>query len=160
MPGETECRFECVLNLTRPKTFNLVVDRPDLWMSPMLDGAGQTDAAETGIEPFAGGPCYLITAEGQRIIWGTVLSIEEPMYVRLAWQIGPDGLAVADPGASSRVMINFRDAGEYTRLEIVHGEFLRHGEQGEAYCEKMRGTGGWPQLVTNLQDAAHTFSGK
>ncbi|KZM51462.1 SRPBCC domain-containing protein [Labrenzia sp. OB1] len=153
MADETECRFEGVLNLPRDQAFSLVVDRPVLWwVSPFdVPDTGELDAE---IEPFAGGSCYETDGQGHRRIWGTVLSIESPLYVRLAWQVSLDGREIADPAAASRVMINFRGAGESTRLEIVHNEFLRHGEHGSEYLNFMCRPDGWPRIVENLQKAA------
>lgn len=149
---ETECRFDILLDLPRDKAFSLFVDRVDQWwVSPFRDAEGE--ALEAGIEPFAGGACYEIDGNGRRI-WGTVLSIEPPLYVRLAWQVTQDGEEVADPGAASRVMVNFRDAGSATRLEVVHNEFLRHGEAGAHYLAHMQSADGWPRILGNLKTAA------
>jgi len=154
MVHETECRFDGLLDLPRGRAFSLFIDSPDLWwLSPFdLPDAGKLDA---GIEPFPGGNCYEIDGNGRRI-WGTVLSIENPLYIRLAWQVSQDGREVADPATASRVMINFRDAGERTRIEIVHNEFLRHGENGGDYLDRMRQPEGWPRIIGNLQQASRT----
>jgi len=152
MSYETECRFDVLLDLPREQAFSLFVDRPDLWwVSPFRQAGG--DAVEAGIEPFAGGACYEIDSSGRRI-WGTVLSIEPPLYVRLAWQVTQAGEEVADPGTASRVMVNFRQAGGATRLEVVHDEFLRHGETGADYLARMRAPEGWPRILDNLKKAA------
>lgn len=153
MSHETECRFDCLLDLPRDQAFSLFVDRLDLWWkSPFRDaGAGLSEA---GIEPFAGGVCSEIDGSGRRRIWGTVLSIEDPLFVRLAWQVTQDGEEEADPAAASRVMINFRDAGRATRLEVLHTEFLRHGETGEDYMKHMCAPEGWPDILKNLKAAA------
>jgi len=152
MSYETECRFDILLDLPREQVFSLFVDRPDLWWVSPFTETGD-DALEVGIEPFAGGVCYEIDSMGRRI-WGTVLSIEAPLYVRLAWQVTQEGEEVADPGTASRVMVNFRDAGGATRLEVVHDEFLRHGEAGADYLTRMRSSGGWPRILDNLKAAA------
>ncbi|POF34873.1 SRPBCC family protein [Roseibium marinum] len=153
MAEETECRFEGLLNLPREQAFSLFVDRPGLWWASPFDvpDPGEIDAE---IEPFAGGSCYEIDSKGHRRIWGTVLSIEDPLYVRLAWQVSLDGREIADPAAASRVMVNFRVAGDSTRLEIVHNEFLRHGENGAEYLNLMGRPDGWPRIIGNLREAA------
>lgn len=153
MTDDQECRFDVLLNLPRDRAFSLFVDKLELWWrSPFHEQHdGQVDA---GIEPCVGGSCYEIDGNGRQRIWGTVLSIEPPIYIRLAWQISQDGEEVADPLTASRVMVNFREAGEQTRLEIVHNEFLRHGEKGTEYLEKMRRPDGWPAIIQNLKAAA------
>ncbi|MEP3048734.1 MAG: SRPBCC family protein [Roseibium sp.] len=153
MVKHLECRFDDVLNLPRAKAFKLFVDHPSLWWTSPFDGV-ENQSLEAGIEPFAGGACYEIDNTGQHRVWGMVLSIEEPLFLRLAWQVSQDGNSVADPAAASRVMVNFRDAGDTTRLEIVHSEFLRHGEQGASYMEEVAGPNGWPKIIENLKKAA------
>ena len=93
MAQEQECRVDGVLDLPRERAYSLFIDRPGLWWtSPFRDAAeGEIQA---GIEPFAGGSCYEIDSSGRQRIWGTVLSIEPPLYVRLAWQISDDGTEI------------------------------------------------------------------
>ncbi len=154
MAQETECRFDCVIDLPRGRAFSLFVDRTELWWTSPFHGS--TGCADAGIDPYAGGSCFETDKDGHRRIWGTVLSIEEPLFVRLAWQVSQDGNEIADPSAASRVMVNFRDAGESTRLEIVHNEFLRHGEFGEDYLRFMQQPEGWPRIIERLRQAAGT----
>ncbi|MBN9669282.1 SRPBCC family protein [Roseibium aggregatum] len=161
MSQDQECRVDGLLDLPREQAFSLFVDRPGLWWSSPFREHGRGDSGtgvEVGIEPFAGGACYEIDGEGRRRIWGTVLSIEAPLFIRLAWQVTQDGEQIADPGTASRVMVNFRQAGELTRLEIVHNEFLRHGEEGTEYAGRMRQTDGWPRILRQLQDAARRMA--
>ncbi len=155
MANEHECRFEGLLDLPREQAFSLFVDRPDLWWTSPFGGGGE-EAVEAGIEPVAGGSCYEIDGSGHRRIWGTVLSIEPPLYIRLAWQVTQDGAQIADPGAASRIMVNFRQAGDATRLEIVHNEFLRHGEHGADYSRRMGDPDGWPRILGSLTRAARS----
>ena len=153
MAEQAECRFQGLLNLPRAGAFRLFVDTPELWWVSSFQEAGDR-CMDVGIEPCSGGACYEVRSKGQRNVWGTVLSKEEPLFLRLAWQVSQDGSPVADPATASRVMVNFRYAGETTRLEVVHSEFLRHGEEGTAYLNDMAESQGWPQTIQRLQDAA------
>ncbi|MEP2706757.1 MAG: SRPBCC family protein [Roseibium sp.] len=153
MDEQLECQFNALLSLARDKAFKLVVDHPDLWWTSPFQGM-EKESLEAGIEPFAGGNCYEIDKSGKHRIWGTVLSIEEPLFVRFAWQVSPNGMPIADPATASRVMLSFRESGEATRLEIVHTKFLRHGEDGAAYKNDMAGPNGWPRIIERLQKAA------
>jgi uncharacterized protein YndB with AHSA1/START domain len=154
MSDDTTCQFECVLPLERQKAFELVIDHPQLWWVTPFSDPGEA-VRECGIEPHPGGVCYEIGEDGRRRVWGTILSIEEPLYVRLAWQVSPAGEPIADPAAASRVVISFRDAGDATRLELVHSEFLRHGEDADHYRNAMASAeGGWQDWLKRLQKAA------
>jgi uncharacterized protein YndB with AHSA1/START domain len=155
MAHDTDCRFDGLLALPREKAFALFVDRLDLWWTSPFEEA-DAGAVDGSIEPYPGGSCYEIDAKGQHRVWGTVLSIEPPLYIRLAWQVSQDGQEVADPATASRVMVSFRQLGEATRLEIVHSEFLRHGEKGGEYLDRMRQSEGWPRIVANLEKASRS----
>ncbi|WP_305984314.1 SRPBCC family protein [Roseibium sp. MMSF_3544] len=152
MTDNQECRFDVLLDLPRDRAFSLFVDRLDLWWTSPFHGSGE-DKVEAGIEPFPGGSCYETDSNGRRI-WGTVLSIEPPIFIRIAWQVSQDGEEVADPLTASRLMVNFREAGEKTRMEIIHNEFLRHGENGSDYLLQMRAGDGWPRIIANLREAS------
>lgn len=158
MVQHLECRVDGFIELPRDKTFKLLIDTPGKWWVSPFAGVDAGNM-EVTIEPFPGGCCYETDPSGQRRIWGTVLSIEDPLYVRLAWQVSEDGQQIADPSAASRVMINFRAVGEGTLIEIVHSEFLRHGEDGAAYLEKMSGPMGWRHLVSQIMVAAGSGRG-
>ncbi len=149
-----ECRFETTIALPRTKAFELVVDHPELWwVSPFLETKGMK--VDVGIEPYVGGMCYQIDADGQQQIWGTVLSIESPLFVRIAWQVSQEGAQIVDPAAASRVVLNFRQAGDVTRLEVVHSNFLRHGENGGDYMKELMQSDGWPRTLDRLRNAAN-----
>jgi uncharacterized protein YndB with AHSA1/START domain len=150
---EYECRFETVVELPRPKAFKLVVDYPELWWtSPFWENRGER--LDVRIYPLVGGTCYQVDKKGQAQVWGTVLSIEDPLYLRIAWQVSQDGEQIADPAAASRVMINFREAGDRTRLEVTHNKFLRHGEDGGDYMREMMKPDGWPRILESICKAA------
>lgn len=153
MSDEKTCRVECLIPLERQKAFELVVDHIGSWWTSVFSPGG-TKVRESGIEPHAGGVCYEIDIEGRRRVWGTVLSIEEPLYVRLAWQVSTDGEPIVDPAAASRVMMSFRDAGEATRLELVHGEFVRHGDSADICYEQVASDDGWRRRLMHLVEAA------
>lgn len=156
MAPENECRFEGLLNLPRERAFALFVDQPELWWSSPLAQPG-SKLADAGIEPLVGGGCYEVDQAGHRKVWGTVLSIESPLYVRMAWQVSQDGELIADPATASRVVVSFRQVGDATLVEIVHSEFLRHGEKGSEVLEQVRNSSGWPRVLKDLQAAANNL---
>src|SRR5690606_18057354 len=144
---------ECLLPITRDAAFELFVDRFAEWWPKDYTFSGD-NLQDIGMEPMLGGACYEQTRGGHRMIWGTVLSIERPLYIRLAWQISPDRRPIADPAAASRVMVTFWDAGTTTRLELVHSEFVRHGDGAEAYRQALAAPEGWPYCLERLRESA------
>lgn len=147
------CDFTLSLPCSREAAFDLFVDGFGSWWPKDHTVSGEA-LEEIAIEPQLGGHCYEQTNSGQRIVWGTVLSIERPLYIRLAWQIGPDRRIVADPAAASRVMVVFRALREGSVLELSHSEFLRHGVDGDAYREAMASQQGWPLCLEAFRKEA------
>lgn len=145
--------FQRTLPLAREAAFDLLVDHIGDWWPRDLTFS-RDPAADLSIEPVAGGACAERLPGGTRIVWGTVLSIERPLYLRLAWQISFDRKPVPDPAAASRVMIEFRQMADGTRIELTHGDFLRHGEDAIAYREAMASAQGWPACLDALEAAA------
>ncbi|NBN64309.1 hypothetical protein GWI72_11240 [Microvirga tunisiensis] len=146
---EQSISLEVVLPLPRPQAFELVVERFAAWWPREYTFLGET-LDDIGIEPHLGGACYEQDRGGRRVVWGTVLSIERPLYLRLAWQISPEREPIADPAAASRVMLSFRDAGDATRLELVHTDFIRHGERAAEYQAAMASPAGWQHCLGRL----------
>ncbi|MBA5779219.1 SRPBCC domain-containing protein [Stappia sp. F7233] len=151
------CSFTLSLPCSREAAFDLFVDGFGNWWPKDYAFSGDT-LQEIGIEPQLGGACYEQTTTGQRIVWGTVLSIERPLYIRLAWQIGPDREIIADPAAASRVMVVFRELREGSSMELTHSEFLRHGVNGEAYREAMASEEGWPRCLEAFRKKAEALA--
>ncbi|MBD8893129.1 SRPBCC domain-containing protein [Roseibium litorale] len=151
MPADDTCHFERFLKLPRDKAFALLVDTLSEWWGPVSGNAHLQDAA---LEPHPGGVCYENTAENGHLVWGTVLSIARPLYIRLAWQVTSDGQAIRDSAAASRVMIALREAAGGTRLELTHSDFIRHGEDAASSFEAASGGNGWPARLDRLQAAA------
>lgn len=150
---EKACTHECLLPISRDKAFSLVVDQFGKWWPQDYTFSGD-DLKELVIEPYPGGNCYEVDQKGKMIVWGTVLSIEAPLFLRLAWQISPNREVIPDPATASRVMISFRESGDSTRLELIHNEFIRHGEGADQYREAMASPMGWPKCLDALVRAA------
>ena len=172
MSVEQDYRIECYLPLPRARAFELLVDSPETWWpswsafcaDDMADAKdrvaagnsksglnGQKGSTLVSIEPYPGGACYETVPDGSRIIWGTVLSVEKPLYIRLAWQVSFAGKPVMDPAAASRVVISFRSAGDGTLIELIHSDFIRHGDRAEICYSRMASERGWPALLERFQ---------
>ncbi len=149
MPNLQDCLFECDLPQSRDRVFELLIDRPESWWLPVFDDQFET----VGIDPCPGGACYESAVDGHQKAWGTVLSIEPPLYIRMAWQVSSFGEPLADPAAASRVMISLRQVEERTRLELLHSDFIRHGDDAAAVRELMCSEQGWPARLKLLVSA-------
>ena len=133
-------------------SFAAFVDDFGAWWPRDYTWAGES-LAEIGIEARSGGACFETGKDGARQIWGTVLTIERPHHMVLAWQISPDRNPVELEAAASRVDVRFtpgEDGG--TMMLLVHRDFPRHGDGWEAYRGQMAGAKGWPKILEAFRD--------
>ena len=133
------------VNAPAERAFAVFVDEFQSWW-PRADTFSGDALATIAIEPRIGGHAIETNKAGGRIVWGTVLAISRPSHLVLAWQIGPNRVAIDDEASASRLDVRFvEDAGK-TKVVLVHRDFPRHGDGWEAYKTQMA-TKGWPRLM-------------
>ncbi len=117
-------------------------------------GAAPT-SPRSRIEPKLNGAAYEVDTSGKRAVWGTVLSVQRPSHIVIAWQIRPDRTPGGQRAASSRVDVRF-DAGRRRRHQRHHrpSRFSRHGDDWKKYHAAMGGKSGWPRLMQLYAEAA------
>jgi uncharacterized protein YndB with AHSA1/START domain len=129
------------------QAFSVFVDKIGAWWPRDLTWAGER-LAQFGIDAKLNGACYEIDADGGRAIWGTVLSVQRPSHIVIAWQMRADRTPEDSADHSSRVDVRFvADEGGGTTVTIVHRDFRRHGDGWQGYRTKMAGKAGWPRLI-------------
>jgi uncharacterized protein YndB with AHSA1/START domain len=141
--------LRCSLLVPGPTEHAFAVFTDELadWWVTEYTWSGPEALAELGMEPRAGGMLYEIGPYGFRADWGRVLTWDPPRRLVFAWQLGPDRVPVPDPARASEVEVLFLpDESEWTRVELAHRHFDRHGEAAEGYREAL--TAGWHELLT------------
>jgi uncharacterized protein YndB with AHSA1/START domain len=132
---------------TRDEAFAAFVDRIGTWWPRDLTWAGE-NLAEIAIEPQLNGRAFERTKDGSVRVWGTVLSLQRPEHIVIAWQIKPDRSPEPSPATASRVDVRFVAIDPATtEVVIVHRDFARHGDGWQAYRATMGAKTGWPRLV-------------
>jgi len=107
-----------------------------------------------GIEPGEGGACFELGPYGFHLDWGRVLAWEPPRRLVFSWQIGATRVPEPDPARSSEVEVRFEpDGDDGTRVELVHRDFARHGEEAAGYRAAMGSEQGWDFILRRF--AAH-----
>jgi uncharacterized protein YndB with AHSA1/START domain len=134
---------------TPERAFAVFVDEIDRWWPRDLTW-GKDNLAAIGIEPKMGGKCFECTTDGAISVWGTVLSIQRPAHIVIAWQVKADRSAEPDERTASRVDVRFVavEGQPTTDVVVVHRDFPRHGDGWEAYRTKMASNEGWPRLIS------------
>jgi uncharacterized protein YndB with AHSA1/START domain len=133
--------------LPRAEAFAAFVDRIGTWWPRDATWSGER-LATFGVEPRLNGRATETDTSGTSRTWGTVLSIERPSHIVIAWQIGPDRDPELSEATSSRVDVRFSEIDpQTTEVVVVHRDFPRHGDGWKAYRAKMGAKDGWPRLI-------------
>jgi uncharacterized protein YndB with AHSA1/START domain len=116
---------------------------------------GDRTVVDVLIEPVVGGRCYDVDTDGGQCHWGTVLAIEPPHRLVLAWHIQGDWTIDHDPAHQSEIEVTFTalDA-RRTELRLEHAHLERHGDGADGIRHGVEGAGGWPFLVARFADVA------
>jgi uncharacterized protein YndB with AHSA1/START domain len=116
---------------------------------------GDRTVVEFRIEPEVGGRCYDVDTDGGVSHWGTVLALEPPERLVLAWHIQGDWTVDHDPALQSEVEVRFtalEDARTSVRLE--HRNLERHGSGAAGLQAGVGGSGGWTGILQRFADVA------
>jgi uncharacterized protein YndB with AHSA1/START domain len=139
--------------VTPARAFAVFVDEIDRWWPRDYTWARET-LERIAIEARADGACFELDRNGNRAVWGTVLTLHRPEHIVIAWQIRADRSAEPNPSAASRVDVRFAAAGDdLTEVVVVHRDFPRHGEGWRDYRRRMAAPEGWPRLITLYAEA-------
>ena len=97
------------------------------------------------LEPVAGGRWYERHADGTECDWGSVLEVDAPHRIVLAWHVGVVGERWGyDPEHGSRVTVTFTAVGDrQTVVRLEHRDFEAHGAGAEAIRSGVADADGW-----------------
>jgi len=133
--------------VARAEAFAAFVDRMGSWWPRDYTWSGDR-LATFGVEPRINGRAYETDTSGTSRTWGTVLSLERPTHIVIAWQIAANRDPELGEATSSRVDIRFAEVDpQTTEVVVVHRDFPRHGDGWQAYRSRMAGKTGWPRLI-------------
>jgi len=155
MTQTTDAVTHSVLVALEPyAAFELFVDRFGDWWPKDSHHIADADAAEVFLEARPGGRWYERAEDGEECDWGTVLEVERPDRILLAWQLTPEWKFDADAENATHVEVTFNPGESGTRVTLTHSGFEVHGEAGAAMRESVSGDGGWAQLMDLYKNAA------
>jgi len=143
-----------IVPLAPDAAFELFTDRFSEWWPKDTHHIADVDAADVFLEAHAGGRWYERAEDGQECDWGTVIEIDRPRRILLAWQLTPEWKFDADPQSATHVEVTFGAEEDGTRVTLRHSGFEVHGAAGAAMRESVGGDGGWAQLMGLYKNAA------
>ena len=133
--------------------FRTFVDGFATWWPPEHHIGDDRTIAELVLEPFVGGRCYDVDTEGGECQWGTVLAIDPPARLVLAWHIQGDWTIDLDPVRQSEVEVTFAAVDPTTTaVRLEHGRLERHGAGASGLQHGVSGDGGWTLLIGRFAD--------
>jgi uncharacterized protein YndB with AHSA1/START domain len=156
MTQTTDAVTSSVLVALQPDAaFELFTDRFSDWWPKDSHHIADADAADVFLEPRAGGRWYERAEDGAECDWGTVLEVDRPQRIVLAWHLTPEWRYDPDPAKATQVEVSFiAEEDSATRVTLEHSGFEIHGEAGAAMRESVGGDGGWAQLMELYKNAA------
>jgi uncharacterized protein YndB with AHSA1/START domain len=134
--------------------FELFTDRFSDWWPKDSHHIGDAAAAEVFLDARPGGRWYERAEDGAECDWGSVLEIDRPNRILLAWHLTPEWRYDPDPANATEVEVTFIAEEEQTRVTLEHRGFEVHGEAGAAMRESVGGKGGWTELMALYKRAA------
>jgi uncharacterized protein YndB with AHSA1/START domain len=135
--------------------YRTFVDGFATWWPPEHHIGDDRTIAEFILEPFVGGRCYDVDTDGGDCQWGTVLVVDPPTRLVLAWHIQGDWTIDLDPAHQSEVEVTFTAVDPTTTVvRLEHGCLERHGEGAIGLHSGVSGEGGWTVLLGRFGDVA------
>ena len=98
---------EVVVRAPVATCFRVFVDEFASWWPPEHHIGEDRTITAVAIEPFVGGRCYDLDTDGVDCQWGTVLGLDPPHGLVLAWHIQGDWTIDLDPELQSEVEVTF-----------------------------------------------------
>ncbi len=146
---------EAVVGAPIDTCFTTFVDGFPTWWPPEHHIGENRTIVASRIEPTVGGRCYDLDTDGGECHWGTVLVLDRPTRLVLAWHIQADWTIDHDPGCQSEIEVTFEAlAPDRTAVRLEHGRLERHGAGAVGMRDGVSGDGGWTLLVGRFSDVA------
>jgi hypothetical protein len=140
-------RKTIVVNADIQRAFEVFSQNMGQWW-PKEHHIGGSPLLAVVVEPRNGGRWYEKDEDGSECDWGTVLDWQPPTRVLFSWHLNGDFEYVADIARASEVEVRFTTEREgWTRVELEHRRFERHGESGDRLRTAVDKPGGWTYVL-------------
>src|SRR5664279_359349 len=103
---------------SRAQAFAMFVNNLGTWWPRDLTWAGE-NLADIVIEPTYNGRALERDKSGGTQVWGTVLSVERPNHIVIAWQISPNRAPEPSQATASRVDVRFVEIDPATTEVVI-----------------------------------------
>jgi uncharacterized protein YndB with AHSA1/START domain len=129
------------------RAFEIFTEGIDTWW-PRSHHIGKSPMKKSIVEGRVGGRCYSEQIDGTECDWGQVLVWEPPHRFVMAWQVSPTWQYEPDLTKSSEVEVIFSpEPGGFTRVDLEHRHFERHGEGAGSMRAGVDTPNGWNGML-------------
>ena len=139
-------RKSVTVQRTPAEAFEIFTARLGTWWPLAQFSIHQADSATCGIEPRVGGSIYEVAKNGERCVWGTVLSWDPPRGFSMTWHPG------REPDTAQEVELRFAAVPGGTRVDLEHRGWEKYGTEAKEAREGY--DGGWATVFEQLYVAA------
>ncbi|UII31684.1 SRPBCC family protein [Fulvivirga ulvae] len=147
---EDSVQRSITIEVTQQKAFEVFVNQFGKWWPAEYTWSHEVLDFIT-IESGEGGRCFERGPNGFECDWGRVIRYEPPYAISFTWQIGVNREPVPDPAKASIVEVRFGVEDSFTRVEVHHHSFSRHGKHWQRYVAGMASVRGWSWLLDKYE---------
>lgn len=149
----TDVRREVTVAGTPQRAFDLFTNRMAEWW-PAGHHLATSPVVAMTVEPRVGGRMYDTCEDGSESAWGQVTEWDPPERFTFAWMISGTWQLETDVEKASRVTVEFTAEGDKTRVSVVHKDFWRLGDGGQAMADAVGAADGWGSGLTQFAEFA------
>ena len=155
-PKEFVVRKQVIVAASQAEAFAIFTEDLGQWWPLATHHVGEGTPATAVLEPFANGRWFERAMDGTEHDWGTILSIEPPSRLVIAWHathINPRALQPTE------VEILFVPQGsDMIRVELEHRNLERYGDWGTKMYSLLDGDDGWDLILRRFAAACAVAS--
>jgi uncharacterized protein YndB with AHSA1/START domain len=150
-----DVRREITVKVSRERAFDLFTNHMHEWW-PAEHHIATSPVVAMTVEPGVGGRLFDQCEDGGESVWGQVTEWDPPSRFCFGWMLTSTWQAETDVEKASRVSVSFIPDGESTRVVLVHNDFWRLGEGGQAMAEAVGTPDGWSRGLSRFAEFART----
>jgi len=153
-------RKTVVVKASPERAFRVFTEGIDTWW-PRTHHIGKSPSTGGFIEGRVGGRCYSTHEDQSECDWGKVLEWDPPRRFVMAWQVTPAWQYEPDVAKSSEVEVRFTAQTDgFTRVDLEHRYFERHGAGSDVMRNVVDGPGGWGGMLESYRTVTEREEGQ
>ena len=156
MPREFVVRKQAIINASQAEAFAIFTEDVGQWWPLATHHVGEGTPATAILEPVINGRWFECAIDAREYDWGTVLAIEPPSRLVIAWlatHINPRALQPTE------VEILFVPQGsDMIRVELEHRHLERYGDWSTKMYSLLDGDDGWDLILRRFAAACTAAS--